>query len=102
MNLALVLGGGAARGAFHLGILAYLEDKGIEINAYSGSSIGAIISCSHASGIESRKMLEIFKSDEVKNEVSTTFLRNGDFIFPNLMPLNPKNGIINYRYKTRS
>ncbi len=39
-NLALVLSGGAARGAFHLGILAYLEDENIKINTYSGCLIG--------------------------------------------------------------
>lgn len=77
MNLALVLSGGAARGAFHLGILAYLEDKGIEINAYSGSSIGSIISCSHASGIEARKMLEIFKSDEIKKVLKFNYFKKG-------------------------
>lgn len=77
MNLALVLSGGAARGAFHLGVLAYLEDKGIEISAYSGSSIGAIISCSHASGIEARKMLEIFKSDEIKKTLKFNYFKKG-------------------------
>ena len=77
MNLALVLSGGAARGAFHLGILAYLEDKAIEINAYSGSSIGSIISCSHASGIEARKILEIFKSDEIKKVLKFNYFKKG-------------------------
>ena len=77
MNLALVLSGGAARGAFHLGILAYLEEKGIEINAYSGTSIGAIISCSHASGIEARKMLEIFKSDDIKKVLKFNYFKKG-------------------------
>ncbi|PLY08797.1 MAG: patatin [Arcobacter sp.] len=76
-NLALCLSGGAARGAFHLGILAYLEDKTIEIKAYSGSSIGAIISCSHASGIEARKQLEIFKSDEIKKTLKFNYFKNG-------------------------
>lgn len=77
MNLALVLSGGAARGSFHLGILAYLEDRGININAYSGSSIGAIISCAHASGIEARKILEIFKSDEIKKTLKFNYFKKG-------------------------
>ena len=46
MNLALALGGGAARGAFHLGVLHFCEENNIEIVAYSGSSIGSIIACS--------------------------------------------------------
>ena len=76
-KLALCLSGGAARGAFHLGILAYLEDKAIQIEAYSGSSIGAIISCSHASGIEARKQLEIFNSDEIKKALKYIYFKNG-------------------------
>ncbi len=76
-NLALCLSGGAARGAFHLGILAYLEDNSIEIKAYSGSSIGSIISCAHASGIEARKLLEIFKSDEIKKALKFNYFKNG-------------------------
>ncbi len=77
MKLALVLSGGAARGAFHLGVLAYLEDKAMPISAYSGCSIGAIISCSHASGIEARKMLEIFKSNEIKKTLKFNYFKKG-------------------------
>jgi len=76
-KIALCLSGGAARGAFHLGILAYLEDKGIEVEAYSGSSIGSIIACSHASGVEARKLLEIFKSDEIKKALQFNYFKNG-------------------------
>lgn len=75
--IALVLSGGAARGAFHLGILAYLEDNAIEIAAYSGSSIGSIISCAHASGIEARKLLEIFQSNEIKKALKFNYFKKG-------------------------
>ncbi len=77
MKLALVLSGGAARGAFHLGVLAYLEDNNIEISAYSATSIGAIIACSHASGIKAREILEIFKSKEVKDTLKFNYLNKG-------------------------
>lgn len=77
MNLALVLSGGAARGAFHLGILAYLEDKNIKISIYSGSSIGALIACSHASGLKAREILKIFKSDEVKKALKFNYFIKG-------------------------
>ncbi len=76
-KLALTLSGGAARGAFHLGILAFLEDKAITIDAYSGSSIGAIIACSHASGIEARKQLEIFQSKEIKKVLKFNYFKKG-------------------------
>ena len=77
MNLALVLSGGAARGAFHLGVLHYCEKNHIQIQAYSGSSIGSIISCSHASGINAKEQLKIFSSKEIKEIFKFNYFRNG-------------------------
>lgn len=76
-NLALVLGGGAARGAFHLGVLDFCEQHNIEIQAYSGSSIGAIISASHASGIKAKEQLKIFSSKEMRQTLKFNYFRNG-------------------------
>ena len=76
-NLAVALGGGAARGAFHLGVLHYCEENNIEIKAYSGSSIGAIISASHASGIKAKEQLKIFASKDVRQALKFNYFRNG-------------------------
>lgn len=73
----MALSGGAARGAFHLGVLHFCETHGIKINAYSGSSIGAIISCSHASGVSAKEQLNIFKSKEIKQALKFNYFRNG-------------------------
>ena len=54
-NIAIALGGGVARGAFHLGVLDFCEQHKIDIKAYSGSSIGSIISASHASGVKAKE-----------------------------------------------
>lgn len=88
MNLALALGGGAARGAFHLGVLHYCEQNHININAYSGSSIGAIISVSHASGIKAKEQLKIFGSKELRQALKFNYFRNG------LLKIDPTNKII--------
>jgi len=77
MNLALALGGGAARGAFHLGVLHYCEKNNIGIQAYSGSSIGSIISCSHASGISAKEQLKIFSSKDAKQAIKFNYFKNG-------------------------
>lgn len=79
MNLALVLGGGAARGAFHLGVLSYCEENNIEIQAYSGSSIGSIISCSHASGVGAKEQLKIFSSKDIRKAIKFNYFKNGLF-----------------------
>ena len=76
-NLALALGGGVARGAFHLGFLDFCETHNIEIQAYSGSSIGAIISASHASGVKAKEQLKIFSSKELKQAIKFNFFKNG-------------------------
>lgn len=87
-NLAVILGGGAARGAFHLGVLDFCEEHNIEIKAYSGSSIGAIISVSHASGISAKEQLKIFSSNDLKHALKFNYLKNG------ILRIDPTNKII--------
>ena len=48
--LGIALGGGAARGLSHIGVLKALEEAGIVPAAISGSSIGSIIAASYACG----------------------------------------------------
>lgn len=87
-NIAIALGGGAARGAFHLGILDFCEKHNIDIKAYSGSSIGAIISASHASGIKAKEQLKIFSSKDAKQAIKFNYFRNG------LLKIDTSNKII--------
>lgn len=76
-KLGLALGGGAARGAFHLGALHFMEKNNITIDAYSGSSIGAIVAASHASGVKAKEQLKIFSSAELKNVLKFNYFKNG-------------------------
>ena len=41
-NFSLVLAGGGAKGAYQLGAFKAIKEFDININAYSGSSIGGI------------------------------------------------------------
>ena len=45
-----ILGGGAALGAYQIGALRYLEERGVRPDAIIGSSIGVINACLYASG----------------------------------------------------
>jgi len=45
-----ILGGGAALGAHHVGVLRHLEEQGIEPDVIVASSIGVINACAYASG----------------------------------------------------
>ena len=76
-NIAIALGGGAARRTFHFGILDFSEKHNIHIKAYSGSSIGAIISASHASGIKAKEQLKIFSSKEIRQALKFNYFKNG-------------------------
>ena len=42
-TIGLVLGGGGARGFFHMGVIKGLQEMGVKINEISGTSIGAVI-----------------------------------------------------------
>lgn len=81
MKKALVLSGGAARGAFHLGVLAFFDDNDIKFDAFSGSSIGSLIASSYLSGVTPREQLEIFKSEEFKKNIKINPILSSFFKF---------------------
>lgn len=49
-GIALALGGGAARGWAHIGVLRALEEAGIEIDMIAGTSIGALVGGCYLAG----------------------------------------------------
>lgn len=49
-RIGLVLGGGGARGAAHVGVLKVLEEQGIAVDFIAGTSMGAIVGALYASG----------------------------------------------------
>ena len=61
-RIGLVLGGGGARGAAHIGVLRELERHRVPIDAIAGTSMGAIVGGLYASGMS---------PDELEHTVST-------------------------------
>lgn len=49
-GIALALGGGAARGWAHIGVLRALDEAGIRINMIAGTSIGALVGGCYLAG----------------------------------------------------
>ena len=43
LQLGLVLGGGAARGLAHVGVIRALQREGIRVHLVAGTSVGSII-----------------------------------------------------------
>ena len=62
-RIGIALSGGGARGLAHIGVLEVLEDLGIQIDAVSGTSMGAVIGAAYC--CESNL-------EEIKNLLSST------------------------------
>ena len=55
-KVGLALGGGFARGIAHIGVLRVLEENHIPIDFISGTSVGALIAATYASGASFEEM----------------------------------------------
>jgi NTE family protein len=63
-KVGVVLSGGGASGAAHIGVLKALEDNNIPIDYITGTSIGALVGALYASGKTPREIEALFVSDE--------------------------------------
>ena len=58
-KVGLVLSGGGAKGAAHIGVLKYIEEVGIPIDYIAGTSMGSIVGGMYALGYTSDEILQI-------------------------------------------
>ena len=56
-RIGLVLGGGGARGAAHIGVLEVLREQRIQIDCVAGTSMGGLVSGAFAAGLTSDEMM---------------------------------------------
>lgn len=63
VRVGLALGGGAARGMAHLGVLKTLERNGICVDMIAGTSAGAMTGTLYASGMAADHSIESFMKD---------------------------------------
>lgn len=78
-EIVLALSGGGARGAFHLGVLQYLDENNIKVKAICATSIGSIVGASYASGVSPKKQLELLKQKSTKKVFSFSWFRESLF-----------------------
>lgn len=57
-RIALVLGGGGARGAAHIGVLEVLEQERVPVDCIVGTSMGGLVAGSYAAGLSPKMMRE--------------------------------------------
>ena len=55
-KIGLVLSGGGAKGAAHIGVLKYIEEAGIPIDYIAGTSMGSIIGGLYSIGYTPEQM----------------------------------------------
>ncbi|MDR0579487.1 MAG: patatin-like phospholipase family protein [Campylobacteraceae bacterium] len=65
-GVSLVLSGGGARGAFHLGVLQALNELKIPIHEISGASIGAIVGAFYLAGRTPAEIFDFFDSNKFR------------------------------------
>ena len=58
-KIALALGGGAARGFAHVGVIKALEAQGISADIVVGTSAGSVVGALYASGLDGFKIQEL-------------------------------------------
>ena len=61
-RIGLVLSGGGARGAAHIGVLKVLDELRVPIDAIAGTSMGAVVGGLYASGLSAREIESIMSS----------------------------------------
>lgn len=63
VRIGVALGGGAARGMSHIGVLKALEQNGIVVDMLAGTSAGAMTGIVHASGLDPDYCADSFATD---------------------------------------
>ena len=100
-RLALVLGGGGAKGAAHVGVLKVLEEAGVQPDIIVGTSIGAIVGGLYSIGysaqqldslFRSRQWLQLFTREAIKGNAIKAMLDSLTSQRPTPQPLSAREG----------
>ena len=102
LRVGLVLGGGGARGAAHIGVLRELERLRIPVDAIAGTSMGAVVGSLYASGMTPDELEGLVLSidwadafvDSTKRQDLSFRRKQDDAAFPVKFELGVKDGEI--------
>ena len=70
VRVGLALGGGAAKGFAHIGVIKMLEANGIKVDVVSGTSAGSVVGALYASGMDAfalQKQAVALDEDRIKD-----------------------------------
>jgi len=89
-SLALVLGGGAARGLAHIGVLEVFEREGIRPTCLAGSSMGGLIGALAAAGVGAAEIADIARHFHFPRWFLPGGVLPWDFLFRSAIPALPE------------
>ena len=69
-KIGLVLGGGGAKGAAHIGVLKVMEEQKIPVDYIAGTSMGAIVAALYASGLSAGELEKVITAIDWKDVFS--------------------------------
>ena len=98
-KVGLVLSGGGAKGAAHIGVIRALEEEGIPIDYIAGTSMGAIIGGLYAIGWTTGQMEEVILSEDFARWVEGEIGEEYKFYF---RKPNPNASWLNLRFNIDS
>lgn len=78
-KIGLALGGGAAKGIAHIGVIKCLEQEEINVSYISGTSIGSLVAAFYAFGKSTDEMLSISETLSISRVTSFTLRKRGFF-----------------------
>lgn len=102
-RIGLVLGGGGARGAAHIGVIRVLEQRHIPVDCVAGTSMGALIGAAYASGMtadEIDKLVSGINWSEAfggagTRDLQPVYLKTGNTTYSNRLEFGlNKNGLL--------
>ena len=73
IRIGVALGGGAARGMAHLGVLNALDQHGIVVDMIAGTSVGAMTGVMYSAGLDCAYLTSRFAADLTPSWTSATF-----------------------------
>ncbi len=85
-RVGLALGGGAARGIAHVGVLQVLEEHRIPVDCIAGTSAGSIAGGFYAAGISPQRMEELVRDLKWLKIAAPTIPKLGFLNFDKIMP----------------
>lgn len=78
LKVGVVLGGGGAKGAAHIGVLKYIEEMGIPVDYVAGTSMGSIIGGFYALGYTPDELTELISgmnwSEYIGNKIDRSMM----------------------------